>query len=78
MSYSNIEITHFGVTFEIHFPIDWSMFLLLLLFLGGFFWSMFKGDLESLKLPFDCLIWKKRKEKNPEEKSDLRFDLNED
>lgn len=38
---------------------------------------MFKGVLESLKLPFDHLIWKK-KEKYPEEKFDLPFDLNED
>lgn len=76
MSYSNIKITHFGETFEIHFQIDWSMFLLLLFW--GVFWSMFKGVLESLKLPFDRLIWEKRKEKNPEEKFDLPFDLNEE
>lgn len=38
---------------------------------------MFKAVLESLKLPFDHLIREKKK-KNPEEKFDLPFDLNED
>lgn len=63
VSYRNTRVTHSRVTFEIRFQI---------------YRSMFQKVFELPKPPFHPLILKKKRKKNPEEKCDLPFDLNED
>lgn len=63
VSYRNVKVAHFRVTFEIHLKT---------------YWNMFKEVFELPKPPFNIKNIKKEKKKKPEEKFDLPFDSKED